>query len=430
MKFVRFIVCGIIFILMGYSIEFLTVDDANMESRVVINEMYEQQENIDILILGSSHAYHSFDPYILSASLGKNVFVAGTSAQELDGTLILLQEADKENEIEAVVLELYYSMAMEPRYKERTELTSTYLISDYLRNPLVKTKYLLSASGYEHYGNSFFPARRNWENLLEVDTVISILDKKLTPEYLNYKFAKDSTTSYAGKGYFPVDEKIEDGCFVYPYHTPAINTDNISEDWMNSLYEIIEYCKQQDIELTLVSTPIQTAILQDMGNYDVYVSYVNELVQEYGIEYYDFNLIHPQYFPVNTELFYDDDHINKDGAEIFSYLLGELLKKNIEKKEVFANTFLEKYEVLEEKIFGLIVSNDVANSRIVIEPITNIDVNDLNIELIVYSNGRKACYYQGIEAGIPIEYSCGQEAYGVINVIRDKKNIACVTVNF
>lgn len=429
MKFVRFIVCGIIFILMGYSIEFLTIDDANMESRVVINEMYEQQENIDILILGSSHAYHSFDPYILSAGLGKNVFVAGTSAQELDGSLILLQEADKKNEIEKVVLELYYSMAMEPKYKERTELTSTYLIADYLRNPLLKTKYLLNASGNEHYGNGFFPARRNWDNLLEFDKVTTILDKKLTLEYMNYTFQKDSSISYAGKGYFPVDEKIEEGCFVYPYHTPAINAENISEDWVNSLYEIIEYCKQQDIELTLVSTPIQTAILQDMGNYDVYVSYVNNLIQGRGIEYYDFNLIKAEYFPVSTELFYDDDHINKDGAEIFTYLLGELIKGNVVKQEMFAESFKEKYESLDEGFFGLIVSNDVANSCIVMETVTNIDVKELKIELIVYSNEREPSYYQDIKTGIPVEYSRGQEMYGVINVTRDGQNIARGVIN-
>ena len=125
----RFISFLFLFCIMGHIIDYLTVDDSESQSRIMINDMYLEEDNIDVLFLGSSHCYHSFDPYLADKLLGANTFNAGTATQNLDGTFTLLKEVEKENNISVVCLELYYSIANEPLYRERVDMTSTYIIS-------------------------------------------------------------------------------------------------------------------------------------------------------------------------------------------------------------------------------------------------------------------------------------------------------------
>ena len=65
----------------------------------------------------------------------------------------------------------------ETGYKDRTQMTGTYIISDYMKPSYNKARFLLQASSAKHYANSFFPARRSWENFFHPAEMLKLLQK-------------------------------------------------------------------------------------------------------------------------------------------------------------------------------------------------------------------------------------------------------------
>ena len=201
-------IMGIIisFMVLNKCMNYILVDDTYSYTRIMLHEMYTQEQNIDTLFLGSSHCYRTFDTSITDGYLG-NTFNAGSSSQALDGSYALLVEAGKRNNLKRVFLEMYHEIVV-GEYKERTELTSTYIISDYLRPSFNKYQYILNASTREYWINSLFPARRNWKNIFNKDIIANNIRSKKSEPYINYGYVNHGNEYYAGKGY-------HDHCFRY-----------------------------------------------------------------------------------------------------------------------------------------------------------------------------------------------------------------------
>ena len=48
-----------------------------------MNEMYDSKENIDIVFIGSSHVYRSYDPKLANRILGLRTYNVGSSGQNM-----------------------------------------------------------------------------------------------------------------------------------------------------------------------------------------------------------------------------------------------------------------------------------------------------------------------------------------------------------
>ena len=88
-------------------------------------------------------------------------------------------------------------------------------------------------------------------------------------------------------------------------------------------------------------------------NYDEYIKIVNELIANTDVDYYDFNLCKEEYFANTSYLFKDTDHLNCDGAEIFSHILADFINGKISKNELFYDSYEEKIRNLEPTVFGV-----------------------------------------------------------------------------
>ena len=131
----------------GKLFRYLLTDDVSSYTRVAFHEMYEQ-DNIDVLFVGSSHIYRSCVPQIFDEAWHVNSFNAGTSSQKMDGSYMVIREAARYHNISHIYLDLYYEMAFDVQQK-RTQMTDTYIIADYLKPSVDKIDYLLHASGKE-----------------------------------------------------------------------------------------------------------------------------------------------------------------------------------------------------------------------------------------------------------------------------------------
>ena len=387
-----FFACGSLF-------NYMLVDDSSSYTRVMMHEMYEQEENIDILFVGSSHCYRSLDPKITDQMFGANTFNVGSSAQEIDGSLALLKEVAKKNDLKQVYLEVYYEISQTPAFEERTDMVSTYIISDYMHPSVNKLGYLLSASSKEHYSNSFILARRNWDKMFEKDYVKNILQSKDAPWYKEYAYPFSEHESYEGKGYVAVDQVGN----TYEFsHFPAIDTAIVSEDYVNTLNKIIAFCEKEDIELTLFSTPMPEFRLVDVGNYDEYIAFVNEMLQGTDVKYYDFNLCKKEYLSFDKSYYADTDHINAKGAGQFGRLFCDFFNGQIAEEDLFYDSYAERIKEQGPNVYGVIAEYEAAG-KFTIAPVTSAPEEELRYTVNWLPEGGKKVQLQVRDANTKVE---------------------------
>lgn len=319
---------------------YVLIDDTDRYSRIMIHELYNQDENIDILFLGSSHSFTSINPKITDVGFNKNTFNAGTSGQRLDGSYALLVEANKLYDIEEVYLELYYGL-MKQTISDRVNPTEMYLISDYMKPSINKYRYICCGTEKQHWIKGIVPSRRNWRDLFDLKYMAWVATKKGDSSYRNYDYINTEGYRYEGKGFISEDKMLEnDGLKNDVYK--SISDPAFSKDTKRWLQDIIEYCNKNGIKLVLYSTPLPKDHINGIGNYDSYIKQVDNLISQYGVEYYDFNTCKNDYFSGDNSLFKDRDHLNSLGADIFSHLFVNVFANDQNKSDFFYPSYEEK----------------------------------------------------------------------------------------
>lgn len=356
------ILSPVLFLLLLFGVNrllrYLIYDDSAYYTRLTFHEMYTQEENIDVLFLGSSHCFRSVDVDITDELFEANTFNGGSAMQSWDGSYAILREAAKKNDLKQVYVEMYYNMAGGV-YWEREELIPVYIISDYLRPSFNKVHYLMEGSAPEHWVEGFFSARRYWQKLFSKGRIAEITAIKQKESYKNYEYWGNPETDqqyYTRKGYVASRETIENYDFSVHGGLKEIPEQIFSEDDKRSIQRIIDYCNQNDIELVFFSAPIPYYNLIATNNYGSYIEQVNNLLEGSGAPYYDFNLCKEDYFSFDSELFADVDHLNSVGAECFSRVFADFMLGQIEEEDLFYDSYEEKMNSIDDRIYGITYS--------------------------------------------------------------------------
>lgn len=347
-KIIRSVLFLLLFLLCGVFFRYLLTDDTSSYTRLMLHEFYAQ-DSIDVLFVGSSHCYAALDPEITDAVFGMNTFNAGSSLQAQDASFALIREAVERYDVKQIYLEMYYLMMTNDNYREREQLTGTYIISDYMRPSLNKLRFLLEASSPEYYVNSFLPARRDWKKLLEPEKIAELVRKKQTSAYRNY----EPFGNYRTKGFVANQGTIPGGILLDNAGFDRVHPENASEDWIRTIREIIAYCDRKGVRLTLFSAPMTLFQTAGTGNYDDYEALIRELTAGTGVRYVDFNQCREDYFDQKPEYFADAGHLNETGAEAFSRIFSLYFTGKISDKELFYGSMAEKIAAAPPKILGL-----------------------------------------------------------------------------
>lgn len=316
---------------------YLLIDDRASYTRIMLHELYHPKQNIDVLFLGSSHCFHSLNPETADNIFEAETFNAGTSLQPLDASYALLKEAGKNNDLKEVYVELYYGITNEI-YEARTDLTSVYLVSDYMKHSVNRASFLLNAGSPDHYVNSFILGRRNGEKLFDFPWVFENVTFKRTPFYRTFQYVSGIGEEYLGKGFVGSVISMENSGVYCDYSEPAIADGYISEDSKKYIQKIIDYCKERDIRLTFYTAPMEDLVLSFIG-YDSYIRQVNELLEGTDVNYYDFNLCHREVLPLEAADFMDLNHLNKNGADKFTAVFSRFFTGALDE-----SIFYETYE--------------------------------------------------------------------------------------
>lgn len=261
----------------------------HMNSRVKDLKSYG---NVDILFLGSSHAYRGFDPRIFQAS-GINAFNLGSSSQTPIQTELLLDRYLDLMAPKLVIYEVYPGIFSSDGVESAMDIIANDKID------IDAVKMALELNHIKVYNTLIYALFRQF----------SSLDNSFEEDI------KKGADTYVAGGFVEKDLAF----YVESSNRPS-RTWDLSQTQLNSFESMLNNLRENEIPVILVQAPVTD------GHYDAYSnnSEVDNYFSLFG-DYYNFNeLIRLS----DNQHFYDAHHLNQIGVEIFNRELLRLLKND------------------------------------------------------------------------------------------------------
>lgn len=257
-----------------------TLLDGHMLTRL---KEAKQTKNVDILFLGSSHAFRGFDTRIFNKH-GIRSFNLGSSSQTPIQTRLLLERYLDSINPKLIVLEVY---------PVTFTLDGVESAVDIIENEETNIETIEMALKLKH--------------VKLANTLIYAIYSDLigNQDKVREEIRKGNDTYIPG-GYVQKD---------LAYHSPGTaelypKELDLNPDQLKAFEDVISIIDEHDIEMVLVQAPITQVNYKSFLNYDDF----DELMENYG-PYYNFN----ELMNLDDSLhFYDPDHLNSKGVSIFN----------------------------------------------------------------------------------------------------------------
>lgn len=257
----------------------------HMHSRITeINNF----ENIDVLILGSSHAYRGFDPRIFKEQ-NITLFNLGSNIQTPTQTKFLLERyLDKINP-QIVLFEVFPDAFISDGVESTLDIVS---------NDIIKSDMIRIVTDLNHLKvyNTFIYAM--YRQIFKLDDSFIEQNKKNGDVYISGGYVQRIDS-----------KKIKD----VSLKKRKINFLDYQE---NALNEIIQLLNSKNIKLILIQAPVTKLYYQTISNNAAIDTYFNCTA-----EYYNFNKL----MNLSDDYFYDSNHLNQEGVLEFNNMLIEKL---------------------------------------------------------------------------------------------------------
>lgn len=247
-----------------------------------------EAQNVDVLLVGSSHAYRGIDPRILNKK-GIKAFNLGSSAQTPINTKMLLSQYLDKAKPKLVVYEVY---------------AGTLGI-----NGLESTLDLLSNNKIDYHS---FQMAYQQNKLVSYNTLLFSYFRQLWG--LNEKFTerqKQSRDLYiSGTGY------VQTTFRKYKVKEEKPSTWSINDNQLVALTENIEMIKSKGIDVYIIQTPITNTLYHSktnnqqidslMSTFGKYKNYQNEIEFNDSLDFYDNNHMNHRLVTRFSELLAND----------------------------------------------------------------------------------------------------------------------------
>jgi hypothetical protein len=243
---------------------------------------------VDILVLGSSHAYRGFDPRILSA-FGYSTFNLGSSAQTPQQTDLLLTRYLDHLNPKLVIYEVF------PLTFNLDGVESSLDVIANDKNDLKSLEMALEINNIKVYNT----------------LMVTELNDMLRPNQFLEEPLRRGTDTYISGGF--VETRLTD----FKPKTLSNLTLELNPAQLSKFAEIIGMLKAKGITVILVFAPVSSALYQSYSDVDAF----DDMMKKYST-YYNFNKILSL---TDSLYFYDSHHLNQQGVELFNSKLIEVL---------------------------------------------------------------------------------------------------------
>ena len=270
-------------------------DDGVMQAAALY---YQPRNTIDVVMMGSSHVHYAIDTGKLWDDYGMAAYDYSAAEQPLWITYHYLKEVCKTQKPKLVVLDVYSPALQKDDYQYKWMLPNALG----MRFSLNKMQMLKVSVEKEHF-SEYFPSFAVYHGRLN----------GLTKDDFTYPIRK-FTYLRNFKGFKPMTK-------VTPQLRPQITQESsggLTEKSELYLRKIIDYTKQNGIELHMIVTPYVFTDEQELV-----FNRLKEIAQENGIGFTNAN---HDYDAIGLDFekdFMDESHLNYYGAEKFTEYLGK-----------------------------------------------------------------------------------------------------------
>ena len=278
-----------------------------LDSVFKMKMFYEQEDNtVDVLVLGSSHIYQGFNTAVLWKEYGYAAYNLCGAAQPLWNTYYYLEEALKTQNPQVIILDVF-TLSYTGEYGDTSyAIKNTYGLKwSQTKIDAIKTSFDMEKAGYQY----FF-------EVLQYHSKYSDLKKTdFYPYQANKEMYENHKGFYCYYNSAAVKEKDLTGVEVY---------NEISEKNEEYLRKIIELAQSKNIPLIATVIPYDADIFHE-GLYNT----VQLIFDEYNVPFYNFVTDYKDVLAIDFKTdFADSQHLNHLGNTKVTHFFGDLLSAN------------------------------------------------------------------------------------------------------
>lgn len=284
--------------------------------------------DIDSVIVGTSFAEISLNPYTLDAALGSSTFNMATPSQLFEDSRLAVEQALKDHDIKRVYLGFGYS-SLNDGASVSSSVAFTWAkmdsepfqeqASDFFR-ALINPAFFGSSKSF----GMLFPWTTNHIDY-NLPALRENIEKRLTLTPLQAAGAVPGTPVY-DKGLVVGYSTFNPSDYVYNVDLYTPTGENFSSCITDALAHFVRYCVANGLEVYVVMPPVPLYnVLRYGSDYPLRMSAIRDTVEMAGGTYLDANMLKQDvYQPVDDD-FLDGLHLNEPASEKFASVLADLV---------------------------------------------------------------------------------------------------------
>lgn len=291
------------------------------------DDFYALPDNtLDMVFIGSSHSYCTFDPENFDSVLGTKSFQLGTPLQHPDTSFYVLKEVLHTQKPKVVVQEIYWDVL-----DDSFEMKQANSFFEVLKNEQLKKEYIKEVFPLgEKVKYNLLPIRFQQDYFAyEAHEMEKELEKKYNVKKKQGEKQKGKE-EYHTKGYVYCDMKMLASEFDTTNQFKGLDGKEWKFDKTQKKYleKMIALCKKENIELVFVTAPVANISMEYITNYDSIHKQIALFAAENNIPYIDYNVVNETEKILINDNFRDDAHLNDSGVKIVDAHFINWLKKN------------------------------------------------------------------------------------------------------
>jgi hypothetical protein len=273
------------------------------------NDLYSSKINADLLIMGSSRAAFHISPQIIDSTLSLNSYNLGLSAWHFD--------------MQYARFKMYLQHNCKPKYiilnvdvygfAKRSDVADYQQFLPYIQDTILQNTIRGHKGEFDVYQRNIPLLKyKNLQNLA-FEGIFTFFD--FTNLY-------DSTRNY--KGYRGNDYAWNQDFERFKKRYPKGAKYTFSKELKYQFNALLAFCQRENIKVFLVYAPEYFEVQPYYKNKSELINLCTESAKKYQCHFFDYSKDSLCY---NRQYFYNSQHLNKRGAELYSENLGERVKQ-------------------------------------------------------------------------------------------------------
>lgn len=299
--------CFVLVLLVGLKTAVLLLYPSNAIIRTWRCFYTLKKGEVDMLVVGSSHAFSSFDPSVISDETGMNAYILASNSQNTVQAYFNVKEALHYQQPEVIILEAF-SLNNSNNFRDGETPDRDWKKEsniDGMRFGLTKLEAVMEQYESANWSYALLPILRchgNWTDIVTIGSNLVFYTGGIR-EYSSFHPSQTSMSAETAEQYVQAD------------YDPAEII--ISETNILHFHKLAQLCREEGISLYVVMTPMYDDYIRSI-NYDSWADKIAALAESEGVFYLDCNLYYTEIgltFQDFEDAFNGYHHLNGTGAK-------------------------------------------------------------------------------------------------------------------